>query len=460
MVSANDNQALFAQLFADETLTPQRIYAAMDDIPFEFFVKYVFEQAGYSVEHTGTQYGPGLDLKVSRGPLESRTLHAGAQVKHFQPGMAKVTAPQITSLRGGLPHISGVVGYFVTTSTFNDPALAEANKVPRIWPVDGDHLVRYIAYVRGTRAKLAKDTENDARLRRNPLAPIPPEVLLAADEIAYRPAKTTRVLALANHKGGVGKTTSALNIAFGLAVQDQQVLLVDMDPQTNLTRSLPSPAPDAVPAHIGEYFTGKRRLGSLVRQTQFPRVWLIPSSPTLTHSDEGIAAGPGIEMRFARDLHAFDIVPPANLDARPFDWIIIDTGPSMGLFTRSAFAASHNVLMPLAPGAFADMGLELLIDTVHTMTALTGHPIEILGCLVTQWQENPTNRQLLAVAAQALNDVHVPMFATKIPWDKPHIEKAHLETGRGRKKNLFTQKCPSAKAYLAFVEEVLGHVNT
>jgi Restriction endonuclease len=102
MTGAQGNQELFAKLFRDESLTPQKIYDAMDDVPFEFFVKYVFERAGYSVEHTGYQHGPGLDLKVSLGSNGARRLHSGVQVKHFQPGGARVTTPQIVSLRGGI----------------------------------------------------------------------------------------------------------------------------------------------------------------------------------------------------------------------------------------------------------------------------------------------------------------------------------------------------------------------
>jgi len=269
-------------------------------------------------------------------------------------------------------------------------------------------------------------------------------------------------LTVANHKGGVGKTTSALNLAFGLAALDQQVLLVDMDAQANLTRDLPSQAPDATPAHIGAYFARKRQLADLIRQTQFKRVWLIPSDNALTRSDEGIAAGPGAELRFVRDLHAPGVAPPMSLDARPFDWIIIDTGPSMGLFTRSALAASHCVLMPVAPGVFADQGADLLVATVETMQALINRPIRILGCLITQWQDNALNNSLLAAFRTQLVSSGLTVLDTKIEFDKQNIEKAHLESGQGQRKTLFSHHKTSkaAKGYAQALEEVLRYGQT
>ena len=457
MAAEYDDRDLFARLFEEEALTPQLIYDQVTDIQFEFFIAYVFEQAGYRVEHTGYQHGPGLDLKVSIGLTSGQSLHAGVQVKHFQPGVTKVTAPQVVSLRGGLPQLSDVTGYFVTTSTFNDPALVEAQHGRRIWPIDGEHLVRYITYLRGSRAVRKDDVDPDRTLHSNPIAPIAPDVFFTADKIEQRPVKSTAVLTLANNRGGVGKTTSALNIALGLAALDQQVLLIDLDAQANLTRSLPPQAPSATPVHIGEYFTLKKTLAELIRPTQFKRVWLIPSDGALSHSDMGNAAGPGVELRFERDLHAKEIAPPQVLDARPFDWIIIDTSPHMGLFTSSALAASHFVIVPVSPSVFADQGTNLLTETVHTMAALTGWPIDILGILVTQWKEDAVNKDLLAKFTNRVAPSGLELLKTRIPLDKSNIEKAHIETGQGKKKSLFDRKSAAAQAYTAVVDEVFHY---
>jgi chromosome partitioning protein len=446
----------FPALFAEPSI--ERLLHELGDIEFEHFVGYVFQQAGYFVDHTGNQHGPGLDLKVSLGPGASRARHAGVQVKHFVP-THRVGAHDVTHLRGGLPVGANVVGYFVTTSSFQSLALEEAKRPRRIWPIDGDHFVRYINYVRGTR-QAAKSAAAQTKQQQNGMSPpIPAEAFFAADGIERRFVDSTKVLTVANHKGGVGKTTTALNLAFGLAGQDRQVLLIDMDAQANLTRALGYPqSPEATPRHIGEYFAGDRSLTDLITPTQFKRVWLIPAHYNLVRSDKGLDAGPAAELMFAQDLHSSAVAPPDVLTARPFDWIIIDTGPWMGYFTRSALAASHYVLMPISPSVFADMGLEFLLETVGTMNALTGNTAKILGCLVTMWRDDALNRSLLAKAEALLDLARIPRLQTEIPLDKANIERAHLETGQGRERNLFDRRCASAKAYLKVIAEVLSHV--
>lgn len=451
MAQPNENQPDFAGLFANASI--ERMLDKLTDDEFEDFVGYVFQQAGYFVEDIALQRGPGLDLKLSTGPAGARKVHAGVQVKHYVSNH-RVSAPEVNGLRGGLPAGAHVTGYFVTTSTFNDYALKEANAAGRvrIWPIDGELFLRYLTYVRGSRF-LALEDSDQIGLPDHALTPVLPEALFTANDVIRRPENQTKVLTLANNKGGVGKTTTALNLAFGLASQDQQVLLVDMDPQANLTTELPQQAPSASLHHLGEYYIGRCGLPDLIRQTQFPRVWLIPSHIDLARVDTGMAAGPDAELRFIRDLHAAEVAPPAVLDKRPFDWIILDTGPSMGLFTRSAVGASHFVIMPISPGAYADLGVVLLKRTIATMSALLGKPIDLLGGVVTLWKNDALDKQLMAPVRQSLK-----IIGPEIPLDRSHIERAHLETGRGRRRNLFNQASPAARAYTAVIDEVVSQV--
>jgi chromosome partitioning protein len=445
--------AKFESIYTEPSI--DRMLDELDDHEFEHFVLYVFEQAGYAVEDMATQYPQGLDLRLSLKTNGSMSQYAGVSVKHFRPP-GTVTAGQVRDLRGGLNGMSR--GYVVTTSGFRAPALEIARQEARIWPVDGEHFLRYITYVRGSRAETVDDSEPDVRLRRNPLTPIPPEVFLAADEIERRLPSTTRVLTVANNKGGVGKTTTALNFGLWLTAQGKQVLFMDMDAQANLTKVLPPPASGAAPVHIGDYFTNKRALAQLIRPTAFKGVWLIPSDTLLTRSDMGISAGPGAELRFARDVHAPAMIPPPVLQAQPFDWIIMDTGPTMGLFTRSALAASHFVLMPMEPSVFADTGPDLLLDTVTTMKALVNQPITLVGCLITQWRDDALNRSLLTELRSRLVGHGVPIISTMIPLDKTRIERAYLESAQARKGGIFHRPSAIAAAYSSAFEEVLQEV--
>jgi chromosome partitioning protein len=446
----------FAGLFAEPSI--ERMLKELSDHEFEHFVGYVFEQAGYVVEDTATQYGPGLDLKLYTGPVGARTLCAGVQVKHFPSGNV-VRAPDIVNLRGGVAGNGGVPGYIVTTSGYVGPALTEANTPPRVWPLDGARFLRYINYVRGTRAFTAAAPQDELSALDHALAPISPEAVLIADEVKRRSAKTTKVLTLANHKGGVGKTTTALNLAFGLAGDGykQRVLLVDMDAQANLTKELSaSQVHNGASPHLGDYFARRRTLAQLVRPTQFEgQVWLIPSDHDLALADQGVTGGPGAELRFVRDLHATNITPPFVRDERPFDWIIIDTGPSTGFFTRLALAASHYVITPIAPGVFSDAGEKILRRTMETMGALTSGRTELLGCVVTQWKDDALNRQFLSKIKGTIN-----VIGKEVPVDR-NIEKAHIEVGKGRKKPLFSfSASKAAEAYSAVIDEVVNRVDT
>jgi len=450
----------FAPLFATPSIGGM---LQLTDHEFEHFVGYVFEQAGYAVEDAAGQYGQGLDLRLYTKTAHAPVLHAGVSVKKFRPPSvppphSQVAVGHVMALKGALAGQNGVTGYVVTTSIFTPPAHNKALELPRAWPIDGEHLLRYITYVRGSRAETDEDTEPDVRLRRSPLTPIPPEVFLAADEIERRPATTTKVLTIANNKGGVGKTTTALNFGLWLAAQGKQVLFMDMDAQANLTKILPPPTSGAIPMHIGHYFTNKRALSDLIRPTVFKGIWLIPSDRMLIRSDMGITAGPGAELRFARDVHTPAMIPPPVLEAQPFDWIIMDTGPTMGLFTRSAIAASHFVLMPMEPSVFADMGTDLLLDTVTTMHALVNKPVTLVGCLITQWKDDALNRSLLATLRNRLAPYGLPIVPTMIPLDKIRIEKAYLEVAQGKKKGIFHGASAVALAYSTAFEEVLKEV--
>jgi Restriction endonuclease/AAA domain len=251
MAQAQGDEVKFNSIFQAPTI--ERLYGELGDTEFEHFVAYVFRQAGFGAVGVGGQHISGIDVKLyahSNSHADSEYLGA-AQAKRYQVGNL-VTAPDVNKLRGGVSRTGGQFGYVVTTSGFNGPALAEFDGMPPVWPVDGVHLVRYINYIRGSYAAFSKGAANNGYTQQHRLTPIRPEALLQADGIKSKLRGRAKVLTVANHIGGVGKTTTALNIAFGLAARDEQVLLIDLDAQAHLTRAL------AGSFHYGEY-TPRRR---------------------------------------------------------------------------------------------------------------------------------------------------------------------------------------------------------
>ncbi|MBF6590991.1 MAG: AAA family ATPase, partial [Ktedonobacterales bacterium] len=430
---------------------------------FERFVAYVFERAGYVARPASPYPHPAAHLELSTGG-DAHGQPAALVHVHQGTRRERLDAPVVEDLQRRL---SGMMpGYIVTAGEFTAMAQAAAAQPPRVGLVDGAHLIRYILYVLGSRFE---QTTPEAAAP-DPLSylfhvaamtwHIPPDPLFYADFIrpARRPRVLTKIVAIANNKGGVGKTTTALNLAAGLAAKGRRVLLVDLDAQANLTQALPLTRNDgATWPTLGDYFTRQCALPELVRSTALKGVWLLPGHPSLRFTDASGSVRPDIELGFARDLHDRAVVPPQGGD---FDWIVLDTPPAMTLQSRVALASAHYVLAPVMPRAFALAGLRNLFETVNAMGALTDADPAVLGCLVTYWQDTVAAREACGrlqhfLDSEGMHTLSTNILDTRIPVD-PTIDRA-----QARRKSLFRLKPrPSrgALAYEALVEEVLARV--
>ncbi len=252
-----------------------------------------------------------------------------------------------------------------------------------------------------------------------------------------------RIVAVANQKGGVGKTTTAINLAASLALAGRNVLLVDVDPQGNLTSGVGQKG-QASPA--GTVYNALTSLEPTVNATPFilstsvDRLHLIPADRSLT--------GAEIEMvtLSAREERLRTLIDP--LRAR-YDYIFIDCPPSLGLLTLNALVAADAVLIPLHCEYFALEGLADLVSTMRRVRAVLNPTLDIEGVLLTMFDERTNLGQLVATDVRSFFKEKV--FRTVIPRNVRLGEAP----SHGMPVILYDVKSRGAEAYLALAREVI-----
>lgn len=242
-------------------------------------------------------------------------------------------------------------------------------------------------------------------------------------------------ICIANNKGGVGKTTTVVNLAAGLARMNFRVLVVDLDGQANATYALTGRV-HPVPS-IYDVLTGGKTVDDVTWQTNEQNVWLIPGDGRLQGIDVELAARPGREWRLARALHGQD-----------FDYIIIDTPPSLGVLTQNALAASHRVLIPVALTEFSLIGMDKLEDTIGELCEqLDLQDLSIAGIVATFYEDNTTSRETWFILEKKYEG---RLLETRIPKNLD-LEKAH----RANESVLsFAPNSSSGQAYMQLAREV------
>jgi len=259
--------------------------------------------------------------------------------------------------------------------------------------------------------------------------------------LPVRPAP--RIIAVANQKGGVGKTTTAINLGTALAAIGENVLIVDLDPQGNASTGLGIDRRDRAVSTY-DLILAEAALSEVIRPTAVPRLWIAPSSLDLLGAEIEIA---GASDRAHRLDHA--IAAHAAGGAQPFSYILVDCPPSLTLLTLNAMTAAQAVLVPLQCEFFALEGLSQLLATVDQVKRSLNPKLTIHGIVLTMFDGRNN------LAAQVVADVRETMGEAVYETIIPRNVRLSEAPSHGKPALLYDLKCSGSQAYLKLASEVI-----
>ncbi len=255
-------------------------------------------------------------------------------------------------------------------------------------------------------------------------------------------ATNVRILAIANQKGGVGKTTTAINLATALAAIDEKVLLIDLDPQGNASTGLGIPRTDRA---VGSYrlITDELPIAAAVRETSIRNLSLITAEADL--------AGAEIELveLDRREFRLRDALAPLREGPSPYSFVLIDCPPSLGLLTLNGLVAADAVLVPLQCEFYALEGITGLVRTIEMVTRGLNPGLRLQGIVLTMFDKRNNLSDL--VAADARGFFGTTVYDTIIPRNI-RISEA---PSHGKPVLLYDFRSPGAQAYVRLAGEVL-----
>ena len=254
-------------------------------------------------------------------------------------------------------------------------------------------------------------------------------------------SRQNRIFAIANQKGGVGKTTSAVNLAASFAVSERRTLLIDLDPQANATSAFGVSVPDR---HVYDALLGERVMKDVTIPTDLAFLQLVPSGPDLVGAEIELVSMPHREHRLERAL----------ADVREkYEIIVIDCPPSLGLLTLNALTAADAVIVPLQCEYYALEGLARLLETIDLVRASLNPELMLEGIVGTMVDvRNSLGKQVLAEVRAHFGE---RVFQTVIPRNVRLSEAP----SHGKPILLYDVRSRGAIAYLRLAEELLRRLD-
>ncbi|NLS18990.1 ParA family protein [Rhizobium sp. P40RR-XXII] len=249
-----------------------------------------------------------------------------------------------------------------------------------------------------------------------------------------------RIITIANQKGGVGKTTTAINLATALAAIGERVLIVDLDPQGNASTGLGIERRDRKLSSY-DLLVGTHSIMDTVQETAVPNLFIVPSTMDLLGVEMEIAQQPDRVFKLRRSLNA--------PEALAFSYILVDCPPSFNLLTMNAMAAAHSVLVPLQCEFFALEGLSQLLETVDQVRRTVNPSLDIQGIVLTMFDSRNN------LAQQVVSDVRTHLGEKVYHTLIPRNVRVSEAPSYGKPAILYDLKCAGSQAYLQLASEVI-----
>jgi chromosome partitioning protein len=260
-------------------------------------------------------------------------------------------------------------------------------------------------------------------------------------------AAPMRVLVVANQKGGVGKTTTAINLGTALAAIGERVLIVDLDPQGNASTGLGIDQKSRA-ASTYDVLLGEKTLSDVIQPTAVPRLCVAPSTLDLLGVELEIAGDKDRTFKLRAAIQALAQRETASEEDR-FTYLLIDCPPSLNLLTVNALAASDSVVVPLQCEFFALEGLSQLLKTVEQVRKSLNPRLTIHGVVLTMF--DPRNN----LATQVVEDVRAFMGDKVYQTIIPRNVRVSEAPSHGKPVLLYDLKCNGSQAYLRLASEVI-----